>query len=216
MTYQEIYNLICYKCWGDLGASPPPAAIANYLPQMIFRAHRKIQQDYNYWFMRFSITQNTIAAQEAYALPDAYKEMIEIRQQLQGDTKYLPSIPVVHFDELKYLNSARQQALYAKCYALMNNNMYLHPIPQESDIVINLHLWKFLVMTIDATFEDDLMRYGGSAIVNYVVSELKQDLDESNASARYFERFTDDMEQLQREDYRRRQSMLEDLEYNGV
>lgn len=216
MTLLEISNRISYKVWGDPTASPPPASASAILPDLILEAWRKIQIDYNYWFMKSSATISTVAGTTLYNLPTNFKEIISCYFQIYGQTYYgQPLVPIDDAGANKYL-SYNTQIEYPESFQIADEQIKLFPAPSGIR-TLTVNYWKFLTEpTTFNTHEDDLTIYGYKAIVNFCVAELKADLEGFQESNFYTAKYEEAIADLKREDYRRRQSALSDINYNGV
>ena len=87
MTLAQIYDAVCNLVYGDVTASPVPAAEVPFIQILILQKHHEVQQNYNFWFNRFRTTFDLIAGVNSYALPENYKELISI--DYEGSAEFI-------------------------------------------------------------------------------------------------------------------------------
>jgi len=85
MTWYEAYQRVCFKIWGNSAVPSGTAAVLQGDEGIIANVHRKLQQDYNYWFMQTWGTITTVAGTYSYSLPTDFKEMISAAWEIVGN-----------------------------------------------------------------------------------------------------------------------------------
>jgi len=220
MTWQEIYNLTVFKIWGT---SVPPAGVQNVLQGqygLIANAHRKIQKDYNYWFMEATATNALIAGTANYALPAGFKEIIREGIRLVDATSgdyNIPIKPLMPNDAYIDHRGASDEADYPNYYEIYGGELVLYPTPSLDGVVLNMRCYVYLdrpPAVFDATY-DDLTRNGHGAIVALAAAEMCK-IQEEYQKAQVFEaEAAAEIELLKVEDDRLRRAEIRTCEYAG-
>jgi hypothetical protein len=157
---------------------------------------------------------NTAELTALYALPANYKEMERCYFAVNGQDFFTePLIPLELTEDIDYSHAMRNgTSEYPTHFLVDGTNLILYPTPVY---VRTLHmlLWKFIpapditdVTLFNAT-EDALSIYIYDAIIYWVLSELKLEMDEAQSSQLYSERYFDALNDAYAEDRRRRQHM---------
>jgi len=211
MTYGQIYNQIVRKCWGQ---ATVPTIAPEHIREMIVSAHKKIQRQYNFWFNLFRTTISTVELQASYALPVNYKEMERCYFAVNGQDFFTePLIPLEIAEDIDYGHVLKNgTSEYPTHYIADGTNLILYPTPIY---VRTLHmlLWKFIPapditnVNIFNVYEDVLSINLHDAIIYWVLSELKLEMDEAQSSQLYGDRYFDALNDACLEDRRRRQKM---------
>ena len=211
MTYEQIYNQIVRKCWGQ---AVVPTIAPEHIREMIVSAHKKIQRQYNFWFNLYRTTMNTVESQSSYTLPDNFKEMERCYFAVNGQDFFTERlIPLEITEDIDYGYIPRNgEAEYPTHFVIDGTSIILYPTPVY---VRTLHmlLWKFIAppdITDETTFnatEDALSINLYEAIIYWVLSELKLEMDEAQSSQLYADRYYDALRDAYSEDRRRRQKM---------
>ena len=217
MTFGEIYTKACQKVWGS---SEVPAIATALVGQngIISDIHRKIQQDYNYWFMQAYATITTIAGTYAYNLPSEYKEIIDCLFKIDGEENFTSPLTALGLGEsqLSHWNDSTDE--YAQYYEIVNGAITIYPKPNA---IRSLHVnyWQFLRRPTDAEFtlyEDALSQFGYEAIINMAVVEIADILKEFDLSQRFEAKANTALDLLKAEDRSRRQYHIAEIQYRGV
>lgn len=211
MTYGQIYNQIIRKCWGQ---AVVPTIAPEHIREIIVSAHKKIQRQYNFWFNLNRTTLNTVETTARYDLPDNYKEMERCYFAVNGQNFFTePLIPLEITEDIDYQHVMRNgSSEYPTHFLVDGTSIILYPTPAYAR-TLHMLLWKFVpepditdVTVFNAT-EDALSIYLYDAIIYWVLSELKLEMDEAQSSELYMSRFYDALRDACEEDRRRRQHM---------
>jgi len=219
MTWTEVYNRVVFKIWGNSTVPAGTLAVLQGDEGIIGNVHRKIQQDYNYWFMQTSGTLTSASGTQSYSatgLSGTYKEIISMAWLVDGETFYSdPLSPVSTQDAEKLYIQSAATAKYPTLYELRDENIILYPIPTTSSLTLRVQYWQFLdrpPASFDAT-TDDLITYGADAVVNGAAAEMLEILKEWDSVKAMNGRAGEALELLKQEDRRRRQAPLYNIKY---
>lgn len=231
MTFGEIYTRIAYKVWGNSAAPTGASGVLTGANGMISFAHKKIQRDYNFWFMREFSTISTTANTQAYTLPTDFKELISCMwRKLESDGTdsedfSSPLSPVASTDahgDLWTSNSSTEE--YPQFFDMEDGNIVLYRKPLYSDRVLHIIYWKFLAdptaAFVDGSSTEETALTtsgaGAEAIVYLVCHELENDRSEFAISDRYYAKHLECIVNLQKEDFSKRQKNLSYIKYRDV
>lgn len=216
MTFGEISDKVQFKIWGT--STPPQGAVAQLEGQdgIICDCHRKIQQKYNYWFMQGYTSFPTVANLQAYPLPADYKELISVQFKVYGTDYFQEPMSPLGLKEAQYYKWTENAdpVEYPTWFELIGESIVLYPAPSTANYYFHMVYWGFLMRPTDALFqttEDELTMYGGTAIVNMAVAEMKDVLEEYQAAEMWRRKAEDEIESLKEEDRRRRQSQIAEV-----
>mgnify|MGYP001157472996 FL=1 len=80
MTFGEIYTRVMWLVYGDTNyPQSTQTHMSNINYGIISEAHRKVQNDFNYWFMERVYMKELEAGKVAFDLPSAFKQDVYIR-----------------------------------------------------------------------------------------------------------------------------------------
>ncbi len=206
MNQGEIYNKILNYVWGDTNASPPPVSEVQHIRDMINHVRTKIQQDYNYWFMRNEFTINAQDGIISYSLPDDFKEIISCR--VREDDHYSQPLRLIDEREKTAIESSKPTNGYPVQAFIDGANIMIYP-PPEGDKEILLDYYRILPSywgNLWPQIEDGPCKFLPFAIIYEVVSDLKAKRGETTEANFYYRKAQIEIEQTQNEDFARRQS----------
>ena len=224
MNFGEIYDSVVFNVWGD--SVPPTGSVARLQGEsgIIANMHRDIQTDYNYWFMESWAEIDSIVGNQGYDLPANYKEIINCMWQVLDTDATDPYFT----DPLNNLSlrdahliwkDNNQRDEYPENFQIrLGMNLILYPIPSEIRRLVVVYN-RYLDRPATATFSadtDDLTQYGAEAIISLSTAKMFRILQELNMSSTYDAEARRYIELLKREDFRRRQSLMNKVDYVGV
>lgn len=221
MTYAEIISAISFRVWGN---TTPPQNSLTMIQSMVQQLCRRLQQDYDYWFME-TWAQVTVAAyQQAYDLPDNIKQIINL-MWAKEDGGYSNPLRPLTADEAHrkfWRNDESETAEYPEFYEISASSMVLYPdpLPDEDDETatrtLQIVYWKFLDDIENfITYEDDFSTHGADVLINLVTSEMLDIIGDTDKSQRYGVRGAEALTLLKHQDYKLRQKNLTNLNYGG-
>ncbi|MEE9523676.1 MAG: hypothetical protein V3V59_02880 [Thermodesulfovibrionales bacterium] len=153
MDYGEVFDRAKFLIWRS---STIPAGVAPELEQQIILAHKLIQQEKNWWFMRASAAINSEELVQSYTLPTDFKEMITAMWKL-NDTTDAAGDPVVIDGFSAPLSLISPQDAhdamwpsdettteYPWFYEMNDAEIVIYPDPDRDDTVLHILYWKFL------------------------------------------------------------------------
>jgi hypothetical protein len=218
MTLSEIYDAICMRVWGEATAPPIAENILAGENGVIADIHRKLQEEYNFYFMRDTGTVTTTAGTASYSLPSDYKQIITVQAKVDGEDYYaVPMKPLGTGDAQSTYMRSDKEAEYPEAYDIVDDQIVFYPVPSEDSYEILLTYWKYLTAPTDATFddfEDDLTMAGSELMVLMGVVEMADVLKEWDTVNRYENKVASAFETLKRRDQRWRQSQIMEVEYS--
>jgi len=215
LTVQEIYDAVVFNLWGNTGA---PAGVEAVINRIIEQCHRRVQQDYNYWFMHTWAALECEAGVQSYALPENFKEYIsslwqtvDSEDEPNGFTKILSVIGMG--DAQQYLWQQDGYSVeYPEYVEITGGNLVVYPDITEAR-TLYLVYWMFLDLP-DAAEDDDLTIYGDEVLVNMATYKTALHLKEFDLVNAYKTEYLESLELLKNEDRRRRQSPINWVDYN--
>lgn len=226
MTWGELYARVVFKVWG---ASTPVAGWITVITGsegVIANAHRRIMQDYNYWFMHEETAYEMVDGTQGYTLPTDYKQdVIALFKVIDKDYFKRPLIKIgIKEGQERYWQSM-VQVDYPDKYEIAGDSIIVYPPPNvDDDDTLELHFeyWKFLSRPA-STFDgaggagdagyDDLTTYGAEGIVNLAAQEILESQKEFQQAQVYRVMAERAIFALQLEDKGRRQSNLDKIMY---
>ena len=216
MTFGEIYNKVCQKVWGS---SPPPTIASALTGQngIISDIHRKIQQNYNYWFMQAYATIVMIDGTQAYNLPSEFKEIINCLYKIDGQENFTDPLTPLGLGQGQ-LEWKDEETEYPTLYEIVNGAIVLYPRPSEAR-TLHVNYWQFLRRPTDAeftTYEDALSQFGYEVMINLSVVEIADILKEFDLSQRFDSKALEALDLLKTEDRSRRQNHIAEILYQDV
>jgi len=207
MTFLEIYNLIVAEIWQD---STPPSSASTILKGefgTINRACKKIQRDYNYWFMREEEEFSTTSGVNTKDVSDL-KKLISLRY---ADAEGNYNIDLEYIGGESDFTSS-DEAEYASEYKVEGNQLIFSPTPNAAKD-LKLVYFKFFPALSDDADENDLTIYAGDAIKDLAISYFMQIKKEFDLSNIYKNNYLEDLESLREEDRDRRQRYNKEYSY---
>lgn len=208
MTYGELYDEIIARAFPG---SIPPENMPDRIRLWLKRCQRMINRKYNFWFTLDTYAIATVASQRSYALPDNFKEIEKAYFTINGQTYTGDELGQIELDEhIKFgLLKDDSEVEYPTQFRVDGMALDLFPLP-SSVRSLNIYYWKFLdVVPITpvatfAAYTDDISEYCEDAIINYVLSTIKLDQNEWQASMEYKQRYIEAIEDAYHEDNVRR------------
>lgn len=214
MNFGEILDRSEFYVWGN---SPVPSGSRTVLTGdegFIADAHRRLQQDYNYWLMRANSVITTVSGTQAYALPTLYKEMIGCVFKEQDEDYFRePLKPLDMYEPYESLwqgiNSSEE---YPRYYEVVDSNIVLYNPPNAAR---SLHViyWTYLARPTSftdntATGSDDLTAVAGDIIAKLAATKMLNVLDEFGKSQVYAKEADEQIRDLRKQDRKNRQAYL--------
>jgi hypothetical protein len=213
MTFGEVLARVNFKIWGNSTVPSGTTTVLTGDEGIIANVHRKIQQDYNYWFMHETVSLNMVVGTQAYTLPDDYKEVIE------NGVLFKTTSQSYFQDPMTKINRSEAQALfwpinnataeYPTHFEITEDSMVVYPSPSATASELHFCYWKFLgrpttsFTDTTSTETDDLLKFGADAVVNAASAEMLDILDEFGKADRYRQQLQGDLELLKHESKRR-------------
>lgn len=221
MNWTDIYNRVVFEVWGN---SVPAQGFPGVLQGeygIIANAHRKIQEDYNYWFMEQAGTNVLIDGTANYALPVGFKEIIQNGLQLVDATTgdyTLPLSPMQPNDTFNHFRDADEEADYPTFYEIFGGEIILHPTPSLSGVVMRLRCFSYLARppAVFGVTYDDLTRGGHNAIIYEACANICRIQEEYQKEQRFMEQFRVEIERLMQSDARMRRAECNTVLYSGI
>lgn len=223
MTFYEIYARTIMRLYGD--TTPPTSSVAllQGSPGLIADAYKRVQQSYNYWFMRAYTTWATVAETQTYGLPALYKSMISLQFKTSGENYFQdPMSPLKLVDPFNtQWNKNFDSVEYPQFYEINGNTIAIYPAPSE---IRTLHMiyWSFFAQPVAADWveasssNNDLTDNAGD-IISYLASSdyslIMKEYDQAQVYAQKAEELTI---LLKEQDYANRQSLIQDVRYSEV
>ena len=220
MTFYEIYTSTIMKIWGD---TTPPTSGVSYIQDLISNIHRKLQQDYNFWFMRAYTTWETVVDSQTYGAPAEFKEMINLQFKKEGESYFTDPMSVLKLTEpfVTQWNKNNGSVEYPEFYELQSDYITIYPAPSE---IRTLHLiyWTFSSRPVAADWiegsstEDSVAAYLGEAISYIAASDYSLIQKDYEQAKIYNDKANELIYNLKREDNRKRQAPLQYVEYQEI
>jgi len=220
MTFYEIYESVVMKLWGD---STPPTSATSFLQGdegLISKYYRKVQQDYNYWFMRAYTYWDTVVGTQTYNLPDNCKEIISMQFKVNGEDYFKdPLSPLQLTDPFtEKWPENNNTAEYPEYYEMIGESITLYPSPNA---VRTLHLiyWTLLTSPVAADWveatstENAVTQYAGEQIAYFAASDYSGMMKEYDQAQYYNQKAQELIFDLKQEDFRRRQAPVAEVRY---
>jgi len=219
MTFGEILAKVEFLIWGN---STPPAGSVTALSGasgIIANVHRKLMQEYNYWFMETNAVGQTTAGTNAYTLPTTFKQIISVQFKTEGDDYFQPPLAPYSLAQaqIQAWPLMEETADYPFYFEIYNGSIVFYPTPANTNYDYHMVYWQFLTgptasFTSTACSEySAFTTYGGDAISYFVATEMLQVLDEFQKADIYSSKGNEYLELLKNEDRARRQNYISEM-----
>jgi len=218
MTWIEVYNATILKVFGESTPSAGLDVAIRGSSGIIANAHRKIQQDWNYWFMEAETTITLAAGTPSYALPTGFKEIfprgLRLKDSSTGDFD-LPLSPLLPNEAYETFRDSDDEADYPLYYEIFGGSLYLYPTPQLAGVVAYLRYYKYLDRppTTFAATTDILITEGANAVIFLAASEICKIQEEYQKAQILEAEGVAQVNLLQSLDQRMKQSELNEIRY---
>ena len=220
MTFYEIYASAVVRLWGD--TTPPTSAIAflQGANGIIANAHRQLQQDYNYWFLRAYTSWPTVAGTQTYGLPAECKEIINLQFKKADEDYFLDPMSVLSLTEpfkTQWINE-QTQVEYPTFYELLGESITIYP-PPSGIRTVHLIYWSFFDRPVAADWvsgsstEDSVIEYAGDILSYLSAAEYSLIMKEYDQYQVYNQKAEELIFKLKQENYRRIQAPLQEVVY---
>ena len=182
MTFLEILNRTCRHIWGS--TAPPNEAITllnNLDHGIVVKAHRQVQEEYNYKFMEFSSSIPIITSTYEYALPDNFKELTSkdsIRILNSNNMYESPMKRLVSGEAYTRYRDPTARAEYPTHYEMWDEQIVVYPTP-SSDSAMHLRYYQYFTDPRDLVpaqtfdeYNDELTDIGAELIIQICVEDI--------------------------------------------
>ena len=214
MTFQEMYDRIVYKLWGNSNLPTGAQNILYYSNGIIANIHRKIQQERDYWFMEAETTIPVLAGSNGFALPALFKEVVRCGFRFQdGSGNYDYPLTALNVgEEWQIYRQATDVSEYPEYYDIFGGLLYLKPAPSK-DITLYIRCYKYLPKLNLPVDEDILCQFGYDAIINLSCAEYLEMNKEFQEAQAYAMRGLEALEILKKTDMQMRRAEIVEIEY---
>lgn len=221
MNWTEIYNQVVYEVWGN--STPPEGTVAALQGAngIIAQVHRKIQEDYNYWFMETTWTTTLTDGVQSYVLPTLFKEVVQNGFQLIDVTsldRYPPLSPMQPNDMANHFRDADYEADYPSFYEIYGGALLLYPMPSLTGVTLSARIYQYLARppAVFDTTSDTLTINGADAIVYGAAARICKIQEEYQKFQVLKSEFAEELERLMQMDVRMRRAEINTCIYQGV
>jgi len=219
MTFNEILAQVQLNVWGN---TPPPANMTDMLTDTVIpNAHKRIQKDHNLGFM-ITWTEFVTAVgytgryNQAYTLPDGFKEIVAVQWQLTNDdgddlgkSKPLAPVALGHAQEKYWPGDNIQTVEYPTSYEIINNTIVFYPEPNEVRTAIMTY---FQFVDCPAGANDDwLLIYGDEAVIAKATAMVYKVMHDMNNYQLWEGIFADEEARLLSVDFAKRFTMFKEI-----
>jgi len=221
MNWTELYNRVVFEVYGN---SVPAQGTQNVLQGeygIIANAHRKIQEDYNYWFMESTELTTLTDGVRNYPLPALFKEVVQngFRMVDTVSGNYCsPISPMQPNDAFNHFRNATEEVDYPTHYEIYGGELLLYPTPALTGVVLAAKIYKYLPRppaVFDLTY-DALTRNGHNAVIYEAAANICRIQEEYQKMQVFQGELVKELERLMQMDARMRRAENNTVLYAGL
>lgn len=184
MTVQQILDKINWLVFGD---STPPSSVSTHLigsEGLISQAHRRIQEEWDYWFMEENTTISVVSGISNYTMPTDIKREISLYFTNATTGYYESPLQKLMKGQMETtFTNPSATATYPTHYEIFGGSvsgtydtLYIYPEPSAAS-TLNLRYYKYFTRPTAGGSTDQVTVYAHYPIIYTVALELCMALD---------------------------------------